>query len=822
MGTHVGQLVEFGRADDAVAGGKGANLGELTRAGFPVPDGFVVTVAACLDALARSGAEHDLEQLGEALRGADGPSRAAAAERARDLVRHVAIPADLAAELDAAYRALDPSGTAAVAVRSSAAAEDSAAASFAGMNESYIDVVGVAQLHERIRDCWASVFGERAVDYRAQAAQTEAQVMPSIAVVVQRMVAAERAGVVFTVDPVSGRDDVMVVEAVRGYGEAIVGGRVDPDTWHVHKRTFEVLEARTGHQTFALRHGDHGEARAVPVATEQRARPVLHADEVSEIATLAERVERHYGTPQDIEWAKDTERLWLVQARPITTLATAPAAPAAPPAPPAPTTATTPSAPAARPGRVLARGVGASPHRGRGRARVLSTPEQGRTLRPGEVLVAPMTSPDWLPAMRRAAALITDQGGLTCHAAIIGRELGLPCVVAAGSATVVLHDGDLVEVDGVSGEVRAAEPEPAPATADGAGREGDHPPYAGELLRPSAPAAAPTGHATTPAMNQAMNPATTATRVYANLAVADRAEQVAAMDVDGVGLLRAEFMVTDALAGVHPRLLLERGQSQRFVDAMVEALGRVTRAFAPRPVVYRAIDFRTNEFRGLEGGDRFEPVEANPMIGFRGCYRYLEQPEVFGLELDVLAAVAAATPNLRLMVPFVRTGWELAAVMDVVRRHPGLRDMPVWAMAEVPSAAYWIPTWAGLGVEGVSIGSNDLTQLVLGVDRDSARCRELFDEADPAVVDTVTRIVHQAQQAGLTTSLCGQAPSDRAEYADLLVGLGITSVSVNPDAVHRTRRAVDAAERRLLLESAGAAGRGERLRPRRPLPAPRP
>jgi pyruvate,water dikinase len=302
-----------------------------------------------------------------------------------------------------------------------------------------------------------------------------------------------------------------------------------------------------------------------------------------------------------------------------------------------------------------------------------------------------------------------------------------------------------------------------------------------------------------------------------NLAFAEHAEEVASMDVDGVGLLRAEFMVTDALGGVHPRLLLERAEEKTFVEAMAESLLRITKAFDPRPVVYRSIDFRTNEFRNLEGGDRFEAPEENPMIGYRGCYRYVREPDLFRLELDVLAKVLEETPNIALMIPFVRTAWELEACLDVIDSSPVAGALPVWVMAEVPSVAFWIPEYAAMGIAGVSIGSNDLTQLILGVDRDSQICAELFDEADPAVLDAIGRIIEGCRTSGITSSLCGQAPSNRPAFAEHLVRLGITSVSVNPDALQAVRRSVAEAEWRMLLESSvpGRAGGHVGLTPRR-------
>ncbi|KKF01795.1 phosphoenolpyruvate synthase [Mycolicibacterium obuense] len=748
--AHIRDIRTLSIRDAEEAGGKGANLGELMAATLPVPPGFVLLRSCYRDSMRTGGVDAELAALHrEALSAvADGARLEDLCERMQALVHKAGVDSALRDGVLAAYHELGPQAR--VAVRSSATGEDGADASFAGMNATITNVTGDTELLDAVIRCWASLFSPRVISYRASRGFTDD---PAMAVVVQQMVDSEKAGVAFTADPSTGARDRVVIEAAYGLGEVVVSGEVEPDTYVVSKDTLTPLDVRLGRQKFQIVRGPDGKDMPVDLDDAQADSRVLTDDEIRAIARMAIAMEDHSGCPQDTEWAISGAATYLVQARPITTLGLA-------------------TRPVEAHGSVLVRGLGAAPGVASGPVRVLTSPEHGDQLRPGEILVAPMTNPDWLPAIRRAVALVTDSGGMTCHAAIVARELGVPCIVGARTATTVLHDGESVTVDGARGEVlsgRAASVVARP--------------------RPSVEAAAPE---------------VTATRIYVNLAMPESAEKVAATTVDGVGLLRAEFMLTDALGGRHPRDLIARGEQQSLVAHMVSSVGRIAQAFAPRPVVYRATDFRTNEFRNLTGGSTYEPVEHNPMIGYRGCYRYVKEPDLFALELEALARVREKSPNVALMIPFVRTRWELEECLELVDASPlgRQRGLHRWVMAEVPSVVHWLPEYIGMGIDGISIGSNDLTQLVLGVDRDSDTCAELFDEADPAVLHAIRRIIGIANKFGITSSLCGQAPSTNPAFAEHLVRYGITSVSVNPDSVEATRRVVAAAERRVLLDAA--------------------
>ncbi|MFI6430980.1 phosphoenolpyruvate synthase [Rhodococcus oryzae] len=747
-------LDEVGLADAGSVGGKAANLGEMTRLKLAVPPGFVITTGAYLETMEAGGIRSELytHRVPDAV---EGPLLSDQAERLRGIVLDAPLPDAVRAAITGAYHRLGDSIR--VAVRSSAPAEDAADTSFAGIHDSFTNVSGDDAVLDAVRNCWASLWSERALSYRAAREYGEE---PSVAVVVQTMVSSDSSGVAFTADPRTGSRERIVIEAARGLGEVVVGGQVEPDTYTVDKDSGTLVEMHLGTQTFQIRGDSAGESREEIAPAAQRHR-VLDEGMLSRITELATTIEKSYGAPQDLEFAIAGDDLWVVQTRPITTLETS-----------VQPTQTSEAAPV----EVLASGLGAGPGSASGRVCVLTSPKDGDRLRSGDVLVAPMTRPDWIPILRRAAAIVTDRGGITCHAAIVGRELGLPVVVGAHNATTVLTDGQVVTVDGSKGVVVAGADE-----------------HDRVVAAPATPSAGTGGS----------RAGQTATAIYVNLASPDTAEAAAALAVDGVGLLRAEFMITEALGGKHPSKLMGEGRRDDYVESMAEGVGRIAEAFSPRPVIYRAIDLRSNEFANLDGGE-CEPIEENPMIGYRGCFRYVREPELFALDLDVLHRVRQRYANVHLMIPFVRTRWELARCLELVDAHPLGRDrrMLRWIMAEVPSVAYWLDEYARLGIDGLSIGTNDLTQLVLGVDRDSGICEDLFDTMDPAVLATIDLILDRARAVGMTTSLCGQAVSSAPALAEHLVRRGITSVSVTPDSVEQTRRTVDMAERRILLEHA--------------------
>jgi len=738
---------DVGKGDLALVGGKGANLGEMVNAGIPVPPGFIVTVDGYFHFLERADLRGEIERLLTPLDPNDSQLLQKVSAKIKEAILTAEMPGEIAQGIEDAYAKLGGF----VAVRSSATAEDLAEASFAGQQRTFLNVEGEDEVVRAVQGCWASLFESRAIFYRSN--QELDHLSVGIAVPVQKMVQSEASGVLFTVEPVTNEDNV-VIEAVYGLGEAVVSGEVTPDMYTVDKRDFTILDKVIVKQERKLVRNPEKvgsiEVRDiwVPVPESEQEKQKLSDADIVHLAKLGVQIEEHYKFPQDIEWAKEPGALYIVQTRPVTAMKRAEEM------------ARTEELLEAQ---LLLTGSPASPGVGAGPVRIVLDPSQINEVKQGDVLVAKMTAPDYVPAMKRAAAIVTDLGGRTCHAAIVSRELGVPCIVGAGKATDILNSGQEITVDGSQGKV-----------------------YAGIL--------APLLKAKEVSIGPDIE---TRTKVYVNLADPELAEAVAGRNVDGVGLLRAEFMI--AQIGEHPSYMLAQGRGEEFTQKLAQGLTTFAKAFHPRPVVYRTTDFKTNEYRNLKGGEQYEEQEENPMLGYRGCSRYLKDIETFKLELEAIKRVREEYENLWVMIPFVRTVEEMAGAKRVLEDN-GLRqseDFKLWMMAEVPSNVFLLDEFIDVGIDGISIGSNDLTQLVLGVDRDSPMFGEEFDERNEAVLIALERLITGGIKRGVTVSICGQAPSVYPELTAKLVEWGITSVSVSPDAIESTREIIAPVERRL-------------------------
>jgi pyruvate,water dikinase len=567
------------------------------------------------------------------------------------------------------------------------------------------------------------------------------------------MVQSEESGVMFTREPVSNEEKI-TIEAVYGLGEAVVSGGVTPDLYLVDKKDFSIIHKMIARQEWQLvknpnRTADIEETNfKLPVPEALQGKQKLSDREILTLAKLGAKIEKLYEFPQDIEWAKGDEKLYIVQTRPITTLKTLEEGQGS----------ELVEAP------ILLSGSPSGPGIGYGPVNIVLDACKIDNVKKGDILVAEMTTPDFVPAMKRAAGIVTNRGGRTCHAAIVSRELGIPCVVGTGNATQMLKPGQVVTVDGSKGNI-----------------------YMGKIAAKATQAAA----------KASAVKIQTHTKVYVNLAQPELAQSVAGRDVDGVGLLRAEFMIAEI--GEHPRHMIEEGRGQEFAAKLAQGLTTFAKAFNPRPVVYRTTDFKTNEYRNLKGGQKYEEPEENPMLGYRGCSRYIRERDIFKLEIEAIKKVREKYNNLWVMIPFVRTAAEMARVKDLLAAE-GLRqsrDFKLWMMVEVPSNVFLIDKFLDVGIDGISIGSNDLTQLILGIDRDSQKLAEQFDERDQAVLIALEKVIKATAKRGVTSSICGQAPSVYPELTERLVEWGITSVSVNPDVLEKTRGIIAAAEQRL-------------------------
>ncbi len=783
--------------DVELVGGKNASLGEmfnkLKAKDIPVPDGFATTARAYWDFVDANDLRKIIKQSLRGLDVKDSRQVAVCGSAIRQAFLKAEIPETLKKDIVKAYQQLSrrvvlpakkrshrssdlslEMAEADVAVRSSATAEDLPSASFAGQQESYLHVQGEADLLDKVRRCFASLFTDRAIAYRVEQGFDHLKVALSVGI--QQMVRSDvgSAGVMFTLDTESGFPDVVVINAAYGLGESVVQGRVNPDQYMVHKPLLSqgfasIIEHRVGDKATKIVYDGH-QTKEVSVANKDRVLRVLSEKEILKLAEWGMRIEDYYSKlakhkkPMDIEWAKDglTGKLYIVQARPETVASNQSRQ----------TQEVYKLKTSAKP---MLQGVAVGQKIGAGQARILKSVKDMRFFREGEILVARMTDPDWVPVMKKAAAIVTESGGRTCHAAIVSRELGIPCVVGVEGATKVIKNGQEITVSAAQGE------------------EGYI--YAGilpyEISRQTL-----------------QRPKKLKVKIMANLGDPDAALKFAALPVDGVGLARMEFILNQAVK-IHPMALIKpekiskAGDRQKiakltagyadkteyFVSTLAEGIGKIAAAFYPRPVIVRTSDFKTNEYANLIGGDAFEPKEDNPMLGWRGASRYYDPnyEPAFKLECEAIKRVRQkmGLKNLLVMIPFCRTVEEGKKVLSTMSKY-GLRrgqdGLEIYMMVEIPSNVILAEEFAKI-FDGFSIGSNDLTQLALGVDRDSSLVSHLYNERNEAVMSLIKQVIVIAKKTKTKIGICGQAPSDYPEFAKFLVKQKIDSMSLNPDSV---------------------------------------
>ncbi len=776
---------ELTKDDIPLVGGKNANLGEMIQAKIPVPPGFAITAHAYQEFITNTGiADRIYKIIAETVTDVTDPKQYEKASRKiRSLIESTSMQPEIEKSIREAYEELSRQTKAAevtVAVRSSATAEDLPDASFAGQQETYLNVRGADELVDRTVKCWSSLFTPRAIFYRNEKGFKHEQVLISVGV--QKMVNSKAAGVIFTLDPVTGETDKTVIEANWGLGESVVSGAVTPDHYVVDKQTLSVIDKQIVKKTVEyIRDSATGKTVHSDVPKDRQDQPCLTEQEIKRLAEIARTIEEHYGKAQDIEFAIDRDlqfpqSVFIVQSRPETVWSAKKEMP--PDAKPelAPTSL--------EEAKVIVKGLAAGKRAiGTGVAKVALTAEDAsKMIHKGDILVTVMTNPDYVPFMKIASAIVTDKGGVTAHASIVSRELGIPCIVGTENATKLMKTGAEYTVDAKSGVV-----------------------YEGIVSKPEEEA--PKAGVPTEAVGIALEPApVTATKIYMNLGVPEKIGAYKNLPFDGIGLMRTEFILASYI-GEHPLYMLETNQAQKFVDKLAEGVATVARAIQPRPVVVRFSDFKTNEYRDLKGGEKYEIEEANPMLGWRGASRYISKwyEKAFRLECQAIRKCREewGLKNVWVMLPVIRTVWEAEKCLEVMKEE-GLergRDFEVWFMAETPAIAIVADEFSKL-CDGFSIGSNDMTQGVLMIDRDSERLGLMgyFDERDPAVERIIAHLIRVAHENGVTVSICGEGPSNLPDFTEFLVRCGIDSISVNNDAVVRTRQLVASIEQKVLLE----------------------
>ncbi len=781
---------ELRRGDVALVGGKSSSLGELTsQTSVPVPYGFATTAEGYRYFMHATGLDKKIKELLKDLTDVEDPVQLRSVTAAiREAICAADMPDDLADAIRKSYAKLGKKVGEKhpfVAVRSSATAEDLPDASFAGQQDTYLNVQGADMVIQKVKECYASTFTDRATYYRTKKGFDHLSVALSAAV--QMMVFSKAAGVMFTVDLVTGDDSTITIEGAWGLGEYVVQGTVTPDNFKVKKDDLTILSKMINTKPIKLVRKPGGDCEEQLVDEADQKKQVISDEQVKELATYAKAIEAHYGCYMDMEWGVDERdnKIWLLQARPETVWSKKNKEKKDK------VNVNTEAVTTER--QVVVKGLPASPGSAAGKAHVILDPAQIAEFKDGEILVTTMTAPDWVPAMKKAKAIVTDAGGMTCHASIVSRELGIPCIVGTKSrsveATTTIEDGMEITVDATNGIVYAG--------------------VVSDIVKPKEEAA-PTGAATVVAAEPAP---ITGTKIYMNLGNPDLAEKYGKLPCDGIGLMREEFIWTTFIHE-HPLYLIEMGQSDRVVNQLADGMRKVCQALAPRPVTLRLSDFKSSEYRNLKGGDAYEPQESSALLGWRGASRYYDPKyiEAFKLELQAVRKVREeyGFKNLNIMVPFCRRVDEMERIVHIMASE-GLHrgpDFKVWLMAEIPSNIILADQFNQF-VDGYSIGSNDLTMLIMGCDRDNETVAPLFDERNLAVKRAIRHLITVAHKDGKTVSICGQAPSVYPDFAEFLVKSGIDSISVNPDAVIATRKHVAQIEQRILMDSLTGKGRAE-------------
>ena len=773
------------RKDVDIVGGKSSSLGEMTaKTDVPVPYGFATTAYAYRYFIKESGLEEKMRSILSELTDVENSALLRdVSARLRDAIMAEKMPQDLQDAIGAAYVELGKrvgEENPYVAVRSSATAEDLPDASFAGQQDTYLNVQGAETIIAKVKECYASCFTDRAVYYREKQGFDHIEV--ALSAVVQMMVFSKTSGVMFTVNVATGDDNNILIEAAFGLGEYVVQGTVTPDNYTISKHDHKIIDRCVNEQDIMLVRKKGGDCEEVQVPEEQRKVQTLTDEQILELADYAKKIEKHYGCYMDMEWGVDerTNKIWILQARPETVWSRRNKEGGAKVQESKSMTTTD--------HKVIVKGLPASPGKVSGRVHVILDPSRIDEFKEGEILVTEMTAPDWVPAMKKAKAIVTDSGGMTCHASIVSRELGIPCIVGTKSrgeaATVTIPDGIDVTIDATHGVVY-----------EGIIEEAKKENQAGAAV----------------AVAEYFPP--TGTKVYMNLGDPELAEKYSGLPCDGIGLMREEFIWTTYIHE-HPLYLIKTGHPEKVVDQLAEGMRQVCQAMAPRPVTLRFSDFKSSEYRDLKGGDEFEPYEPSALLGWRGASRYYDPKYIEAFKLECQAVVKVREEfrlkNLNVMIPFCRNVEECEKVVKIMAEC-GLergKDFKVWLMAEIPSNIILADQFNKY-VDGYSIGSNDLTMLVLGCDRDNDTVSHIYDERNLAVRRAVRHLIEVAHSEGKTVSICGQAPSVYPEFCEFLIKSGIDSISVNPDTVKFTKKLVAQVEQRVMLDALTGRGRKE-------------